>query len=104
MHMAGPALSNRHNNNRGSTPPSRFTIGTFNIRGLSSATKRGQLSEDLNRLYVDICCLLATTSHGGFDARPGNYLLLGQQSQPRHYGLVLHLCTGLRHHQRLSDV
>ena len=37
MHMAGSALSIRHNNNHESTTPSRLTMGTFNVRGLSSA-------------------------------------------------------------------
>ena len=37
-----------------STTPSRFNIGTFNVRGLSSATKRNQLSEYLGRLHIDI--------------------------------------------------
>ena len=128
MHVAGRALSIR-DNNTGSTSPSRFTIGTFITRGLSSATKRGQLTGDLGRLHVDICCPLETKSPGGFDARSGNCLLLGQQSQPRHYGLVfdvatwgpgtppgkavqqwpfgsvaMAICTCLRHHQILSDV
>ncbi|KAK2186891.1 hypothetical protein NP493_185g04021 [Ridgeia piscesae] len=82
MHVAGRALSIR-DNNTGSTSASRFTIGTFITCGLSSATKRGQLTGDLGRLHVDICCPLETKSPGGFDARSGNYLLLGQQSQPR---------------------
>ena len=77
----------RHYNNNATTP-SRFTIGTFNVRGLSSATKRNQLSEDLGRLHIDICCLQETKCPGGFDEHPGNYRLIGLQSQSRHYGLA----------------
>ena len=66
----------RHYNNNATTP-SRFTIGTFNVRGLSSAIKRNQLSEDLGRLYIDICCLQETKCPGGFDEHPGNYRLIG---------------------------
>ena len=86
----------RHYNNN-STTPSRFNIGTFNVRGLSSATKRNQLSEDLGRLHIDICCLQETKCPGGFDEHPGNYRLIGLQSQSRCHELSLPLnrvCTG----------
>ena len=102
--MALPSRLNQHNINDTTTPssssrsirhydnnsttPSRFNIGTFNVRGLSSATKRNQLSEDLGRLYIDICCLQETKCPGGFDEHPGNYRLIGLQSQSRHYGLA----------------
>ena len=46
---ARPALSIRDNNTHDSTTPSRFTIGTFDLRRLSPA-KRRQLSEVLGRL------------------------------------------------------
>ena len=128
MYMAGPALSIRDNNNHESTTPSRFTIGTFNIRRLSPA-KRGQLSKDLGRLHVDICCLLDTKSPRGCDARSGNCRLdvttlrtrlRRRYSRPwytirQHRTAVtfwvrcngnkqIHLFTCLRHHQTLSDV
>ena len=60
----------------------------FNVRGLSSATKRNQLSEDLGRLHIDICCLQETKCPGGFDEHPGNYRLIGLQSKSRHYSLA----------------
>ena len=44
---------------------SNFTIGTFNVRGLSSAIKRDQLSEDLNRLHIDVCCIQETKCPSG---------------------------------------
>ena len=77
----------RHTN-CGSTNPSRFVIGTFNARGFHSATKREQLSDDLGRLHIDVCCLQETKCPGGFDERCGNYRHIGMPSQSGHYGLA----------------
>ena len=85
--MAQPSRSIRHTNS-GSTNPSRFVIGTFNVRGFNAATKRDQLSEDLGRLHIDICCLQETKCPGGFDERSGNYRHIGLPSRSRHYGLA----------------
>ena len=65
---------------------------TFNVRRLSSAMKRGQLSEDVGRLHVDIY-LWEMISPGGFDARSGHYRLLGLLSLSRHYGLAFTVAT-----------
>ena len=73
--MAQPSRSIRHTNS-GSTNPSRFVIGTFNVRGFNAATKRDQ------------CCLQETKCPGGFDERSGNYRHIGLPSQSRHYGLA----------------
>ena len=59
---------------------SNFTIGTFNVRGLSSATKRDQLSEDLNKRHIDVCCIQETKCPGGFDVVSGYYRLIGLPS------------------------
>ena len=77
----------RHTN-CGSTNPSRFVVGTFNARGFHSATKRDQLSDDLGRLHIDVCCLQETKCPGGFDERCGNYRHIGMPSQSRYYGLA----------------
>ena len=42
---------------------SNFTIGTFNVRGLSSATKHDQLS----KLHIDVCSIQETKCPSGFD-------------------------------------
>jgi mRNA deadenylase 3'-5' endonuclease subunit Ccr4 len=34
-----------------------FTLGTFNVRGLSKEYKQKQLSRDIDKYKVDICCL-----------------------------------------------
>ena len=72
----------------GSRSLSNFTIGTFNVRGLSSATKRGQLSEDLNKLHIDVCCIQDTKCPSDFDVISGYYRLIGLPSTSRHYGLA----------------
>ena len=62
---------------------------TVNVRRLSSAMTRGQLSEDLG---VDIC-LREMQSSGGFDARSGHYRLLGLLSLSRPYCLAFAVAT-----------
>ena len=74
---------------------SKFTIGTFNVRGLSSATKRDQLSEDLNKLRIDVCCIHETKCPSGFDAISGYYRLIGLPSTSRHYGLAFAVASYL---------
>ena len=72
-----------------------FTIDTFNVRGLSSATKRGQLSEDLNKLHIDVCCIQETKCPSGFDVISGYYRLIGLPSTSRHYGLAFAVASNL---------
>ena len=74
---------------------SNFTIGTFNVRGLSSTTKRDQLSEDLNKLHIDVCCIQETKCPSGFDVISGNYRLIGLPSTSRHYGLAFAVASNL---------
>ena len=76
----------RHYNNN-STTPSRFNIGTFKVRGLSSATKRNQLSEDLGRLHIDICCYKKRNARR-FRRASRQLPVIGLQSHSRHYGLA----------------
>ena len=86
---------------------SNFTIGTFNVRGLSSAIKHDQISEDLNRLHVDVCCIQETKCPSGFDVIPGYYRLIGLPSTSRHYGLAFavasYLAGGLLRYWSVSD-
>ena len=86
---------------------SNFTIGTFNVGGLSSATKRDQLSEDLNKLHIDVCCIQETKCPSGFVVISGYYRLIGLPSTARHYGLAFavasYLADGLFRYWSLSD-
>ena len=38
----------------------KLNIGTFNLRGFSKDLKKQQLSGDLARLKVDMCCIQET--------------------------------------------
>ena len=58
---------------------SNFTIGTFNVRDLSSETKRDQLSEYLNSLHIDVCCIQETQCPSGFDVISGYYRPLSRR-------------------------
>ena len=67
-------------------PNDALSSHTVNVRRLSSAMTRGQLSEDLG---VDIC-LQEMKSPSGFDARSGHNRLLGLLSLSRHYAIATH--------------
>ena len=79
----------------GPRPLSKFTIGTFNVRGLSSASKRDQLSEYLNKLYIDVCCIQETKCPSGFDVISGYYRLIRLHYMSRHYGLAFAVASYL---------
>ena len=74
---------------------SNFTIGMFNVRGLSSATKRDQLSEDLNKRHIDVCYIQETKCPGGFDVISGYYRLIVLPSTSRHCGLAFAVASYL---------
>jgi len=65
----------------------KFSIGTFNVRGLTSAIKKQQLVEDLERYDIQICTLQETKIQIGFDDIIGNYRVFCLPSESRHYGL-----------------
>ena len=79
----------------GSRTSSNFTIGTFNVRGLSSATKRGHLSDDLNKLHIDVCCIQETKYPNGFDVTSDNYRFISLPSTSQHYGLAFAVAANL---------
>ena len=86
---------------------SNFTTGTVNVRGVSSAIKRNQRSEDLNRLHIDVCCIQETKCPSGFDVISGYYRLIGLPSTSRHYVLAFavafYLAGGLFRYCSVSD-
>ena len=73
-------------------PNDALSSHTVNVRRLSSAMTRGQLSEELGRLHVDVC-LREMKSPGGFDARSDHYRLLGLLSLSRPYCLAFAVAT-----------
>ena len=66
-----------------------FTLGTFNVRGLTKSYKQRSLSEDINRYNIDICCLQETKIKENKDIllENGNRLItLGTETGNIHYG------------------
>ena len=78
-------------------PPSNLIIGTFNVRVLSSATKRRHLTQYLNRQHVDICCIRDTKRADGFDEISTHFRLIGLPATSRHYGLAFAVSAQLTH-------
>ena len=64
-----------------------FKLGTFNVRGLSSEIKKNQLSKDIKRYGVDICCLQETKIRAGIDTLVRKDRLICLPSDVKQYGL-----------------
>jgi len=85
-----------------------LTIGTFNVRGLSSQTKRHQLANDLASYDISVCCLQETKCREPFDEIFENGTrIIGLPSDSQHYGLGFAVRGTLRdslsRYWRLSD-
>ena len=65
----------------------QFSIGTFNVRGLTSQSKQDALSQDVNNYEIDICCLQETKiiDSNDYDTTNGNRLIT-IPSTSKHYG------------------
>jgi len=74
----------------------RLNVGTFNVRGLSSFSKRKSLSRDLSAYGVDICCLQETKLANGIDERHGDFRILCLETSCRHYGLGFAISRSLK--------
>lgn len=64
-----------------------FTVGSFNVRGLSSQSKRSSLRRDLAAYKIDVCTLQETKIQNGLDEHNEGYRLICLPSECRHYGL-----------------
>ena len=64
----------------------KFSIGTFNVRGLTSDIKKELLNQDIEKLSVDICCLQETKIKKGIDINIKNNRLICFPSEKSHYG------------------
>ena len=60
-----------------------FTLGTFNVRGLTKVYKQQQLSRDINKYKVDICCLQETkvTEQSDTDISNNRLILLKSDNE-----------------------
>eukprot|EP00117_Sycon_ciliatum_P036804 scpid32835/ scgid27654/ Craniofacial development protein 2; p97 bucentaur protein len=77
--------------------PSVFSVSSFNVRGLSSNTKKQLLAEDLRCYKIQICSLQETKIQDGYDGVPGDYRIVCLSSTCRHYG------NGFAIHHSLLD-
>ena len=71
---------------RGGTKNHGFNIGTFNVRGLNYEFKQQQLSGDIDRYKVDVCCLQETKIKKGLDTMIGKNRLISLPTACKHYG------------------
>jgi exonuclease III len=65
----------------------RTKIASFNVRGLTDPTKQRQLTEDIARYHIDICCLQETKVSEFSDEIVGNTRVILLPGECRHYGL-----------------
>jgi len=70
-----------------------FTLGSFNVRGLTSGTKRNSLRLDLSSYNVDVCTLQETKISAGLDEHFGGYRIICMPSSSYHYGLGFAVST-----------
>ena len=63
-----------------------FSLGTFNVRGLTQEYKQQQLSKDMARYRVDVCCLQETKIKDGIDTMVGNHRLITLPTFSKFYG------------------
>ena len=67
-----------------------FTVGTFNVRGLTKTTKQQQLARDVTNYKLDVCCLQETKIKNGIDVNvlgiDKHHKLISLPSESQHYG------------------
>ena len=63
-----------------------FSVGTFNVRGLSDDQKKENLVKDMKKYNIDICCLQETKIKEGSDKMINGYRLITVSADIRHYG------------------
>eukprot|EP00794_Sanderia_malayensis_P021165 gene21165-23243_t len=63
-----------------------FNLATFNVRGLHQEFKRENLTVDLEKYKIDVCCLQEMKLHEGLDTNVKNNRLRCLPSESVHYG------------------
>jgi exonuclease III len=63
-----------------------FNIGTFNVRGLVNGYKQEQLSRDIEKYKIDICCLQETKIRDNTDTIVNGHRLITIQTNCQYYG------------------
>ena len=65
-----------------------FSIGTFNVRGLTKEEKQEHLARDIENHNVDVCCLQETKIASGLNCNIGekSHQLVSFKTECKHYG------------------
>ena len=64
----------------------KFSLGSFNVRGLTKQYKQEQLAHDMINYKLDICCLQETKITNGMDININDHRLICIPTDCRHYG------------------
>ena len=64
----------------------KFSVGTFNVRGLTSFTQKKLLNEDIEKLCVNVGCLQETKVKKEVNINIENYCLICFPKERFHYG------------------
>ena len=64
----------------------KFSLGSFNVRGLTKRYKQEQLTYDMVNYKLDICCLQETKLTNGMDININDHRLICIPTDCRHYG------------------
>ena len=63
-----------------------FSIGTFNVRGLTVDQKKQNLAIDVKNYKLDLCCIQETKIKVGSDINIGECRLITFSADVQHYG------------------
>ena len=63
-----------------------FTLGSFNVRGITKEFKQKQLAMDMMKYGVDVCCLQEMKIEEGIDKQVDKYRLISLKPENKHYG------------------
>ena len=64
----------------------KFTVSTFNVRGITSEIKKWNLNEDLLKYNIDLICLQETKINDDMDIQVKESRLICFKPECRHYG------------------
>ena len=64
----------------------KFSVGTFNVRGLVDDLKKEQLARDVEKYGVDVCALQETKIKDAGEAYVNGNTLITFETKSKHYG------------------
>ena len=71
----------------------KFSLGSFNVRGLTKEYKQEQLTHDMFKYKLDICCLQETKIANGVDTNINDHGLICILTDCKHYGKWIYCFT-----------